>query len=148
MRFTDLFVQIGDGDLEHFEPTFHQTTRWKAEFPLRDGVTEFNFFGADEEGSVFGPLTISVSIGAFFLRGDVNVNGRLTVTDVFAILRALFSGAPLMCTDAADIDDDGQIDLEDAISLAHFLYGRGAPPASPFPESGADPSDDELGCES
>ena len=69
------------------------------------------------------------------------------MTDVFSILRALFQGGFPPCGDAADINDDGTIGLDDAVALAGFLFQGGAPPAAPFPERGTDPTgDDELGC--
>jgi hypothetical protein len=80
-----------------------------------------------------------------FIRGDANRDSTLNITDMIRILHFLFGGRTVDCLDSTDVDDSGQIDLSDVISLADFLFGRGSPPASPFPNPGRDPSSDSLG---
>ncbi|MGH7378462.1 MAG: hypothetical protein ACREKK_13735, partial [Candidatus Methylomirabilales bacterium] len=59
----------------------------------------------------------------------------------------LFVGvAPGRCADAGDANDDGQLDLADAIHALGFLFLGGPAPSSPFPDCGADPTPDTLGC--
>ena len=51
----------------------------------------------------------------------------------------------MVCPDAADTTDDGQIDISDAIALFSYQFSGGAPPAAPFPDCGEDPTADGLG---
>ncbi len=97
-------------------------------------------------------LGVTSRLGAVegFLRGDVDLSGRLSVSDAIRILQYLFSGdiPAVPCEDSADVDDNGKLELTDAIGLLQSLFqGRVAPPA-PFPRCGADPTDDALGCAS
>jgi hypothetical protein len=83
-----------------------------------------------------------------FLRGDVDGNGHLNLTDVIRTLAFLFEGkARLDCQDAADADDDGQLTITDAVYLGRRLFLAGPPPLPPFPAAGPDPTADALPCE-
>ncbi len=77
--------------------------------------------------------------------------GRLaapTLQDAVATLEWLFSGAPLACREAADVNDDGAVRIDDPLALLTFLYGGGTPPAAPFPEAGTTPrGTSDLGCD-
>ncbi len=93
--------------------------------------------------------------GACFIRGRVHDRQSITIrqsvnvvniTDAILILKYLFSGAPLSCKDAADVDDDGEIGLADAIFLLRYLFLDRPPPLPPFPFGGGDPTDDGLDC--
>jgi hypothetical protein len=92
-----------------------------------------------------------------FVRGDANTDGFLSTADLLTIQHWLFAGdsAPT-CIDSADVDDDGRVDLCDAIGVGVYLFQMGgcghnndpvdygsAPPA-PFPAMGADPTPDEA----
>ncbi|OQC21688.1 MAG: Inner spore coat protein H [Planctomycetes bacterium ADurb.Bin069] len=90
---------------------------------------------------------IDLGGGALFIRGDVNRDGVVNVSDAVRLLRQLFTQAPLTCADAADVNDDGRLDLADAAALLEWLFTGGGPPAPPFPEEGVDPTPDDLGCE-
>jgi len=84
-----------------------------------------------------------------FLRGDVNGDGSIDLSDPILLLGWLFSSAaPLACDDAGDVNDDGALDLSDPISLLGYLFSGGPPPAPPWPSPGIDPTVDNLGCES
>ena len=83
----------------------------------------------------------------FFIRGDANRDGRLTISDVRPILRHLYEGAPLPCEDAADVDDDGDITTADVAGLLQFLFVGGSEPPAPYPQEGEDATaTDPLGC--
>ncbi len=81
-----------------------------------------------------------------FLRGDVDGDLQVLITDAVLILQFLFSGggAPA-CFDAADINDSGSIDLADPIGLLGYLFIFTNPPAYPWPTSGYDGTEDDLG---
>ncbi|MBI4603001.1 MAG: hypothetical protein HY721_13670, partial [Planctomycetes bacterium] len=46
----------------------------------------------------------------------------------------------------ADADDDGQLLITDPIALLGHLFLGSASVAPPYPDCGADPTDDGLGC--
>lgn len=83
-----------------------------------------------------------------FLRGDVNTDGRISISDSLMLRRWLFNGdRPPPCHDAADFDNDGHEDLRDQILVLVYLFLGGESPAAPYPEVGPDtPDDDAIGC--
>ena len=44
-------------------------------------------------------------------------------------------------------NDDGSLDLSDAVNLLDFLFTGGGAPEAPFPLAGLDPTPDSLGCD-
>ena len=69
------------------------------------------------------------------------------VTDAIVTLSVLFLGdGHLSCRDAADTDDNGELDISDPIFLLRhlFLGGVTIPPPVEFP--GSDPTADALFC--
>ena len=50
-----------------------------------------------------------------FMRGDSNLDREHNVSDVVTTLGYLFRGEHLQCLDAADVNDDGNIDILDPI---------------------------------
>ena len=86
---------------------------------------------------------------AFFIRGDTNDDGILTISDVVTVIFQLAGLKPIECADASDVGDNGTIELADAVILMRYQFARGAPPEAPFPDCGKDVSpDDPLHCES
>lgn len=85
--------------------------------------------------------------GTTFVRGDAN-GGGIDLSDAIFILGYLFApGSAPDCIDAADVDDSGALDLADPVRLLNYLFAGGVPPAPPFPEPGADPTDDAIPCD-
>jgi hypothetical protein len=83
-----------------------------------------------------------------FLRGDVDLNGSLQITDAVRVLSYLFlGGAALACEDAADANDDGRLNVADASALLGHLFLGWGPLSAPFGAPGMDPTPDALGCE-
>ena len=89
-----------------------------------------------------------VSAQAHFLRGNVNRDGAIDLSDSIAILGYLFLGdAAVKCLDAADVDASNGLDIADVIRLLNFLFLDGNPPAFPFPRIDGNSSDGGgLGC--
>ena len=97
----------------------------------------------------FGTFVLGYEVvGPRFRRGDVTADSARDITDGVDILLALFEGKfHLECRDAADVDDSGAVDISDAIRLLGFLFLGGPAPAQPFPDCGADPTDDAIDCQ-
>ena len=86
---------------------------------------------------------------AAFVRGDVNADGQLDVSDPVFLLRYLFQGGLRpTCADAGDADDDGRLSVSDSVQVLAYLFRGGEPPPPPNETCGRDPTDDALGCES
>ena len=116
-------------------------------------LNEISRKGRAQPYQVCGLNVEIVSSRDLFIRGDANRDRLVNIVDAIAILQWLFipgSERTLVpCPDAADVDDNGQIELTDAIEVVHYLFGGGRPPAPPFPDAGRDPEGtvpDTLGC--
>jgi hypothetical protein len=82
-----------------------------------------------------------------FIRGDVDGDGKLDISDAIKTLQFLFSGtAAIQCRDAADADDNGRIDISDPIYSLNYLFLGGPALPEPHAVGGVDPTDDELDC--
>ncbi len=90
-------------------------------------------------------VTVHAGDGAF-IRGDVNVDGRIDLADPVMLLQWLFVGPLLPCEDSADFDDNGILDISDGIQSLMFLFVQGPTPAFPFPVAGGDMTSDVLDC--
>lgn len=88
---------------------------------------------------------------ALFLRGDVNESGKpVDISDAMYTLGCLFLGTDCpQCPDAADTNDDGELDFSDAVYTLLFLFAGGPPPPAPWPDCGVEATADGLGeCKS
>lgn len=114
---------------------------------LQPGVNQLAFLGLSHDGEILGSIDgFEVIHGtAPFIRGEVNGDLRVNLTDVVLVLQHVFLGRALNCRDAADANDDAAIMSDDAIYLLHYLFTLGPPPAAPFPEAGFD-TVESLGC--
>jgi hypothetical protein len=82
-----------------------------------------------------------------FLRGDVNFDADLDVSDAIGILSTLFLGGhELSCMDAGDVNDDGELDISDPVALLCHLFLGGEGIAAPSGALGVDPTPDGLRC--
>jgi len=97
---------------------------------------------------VFIDAKVSIGIDiATFLRGDTDGSLEVDQTDAIVLLNHLFiGGSPPHCYDAADANDDGELDISDPIAILEsvFLGTRQLPPPTGIP--GADPTSDHMGC--
>lgn len=87
--------------------------------------------------------------GASFIRGDVDRDGAVRITDAVGIAEYLFKDGPTpACLDSADTNDDGFLDISDPVYLLFSLFlGGPAPPAPTWPTPGIDPTfRDDLEC--
>ncbi len=90
-------------------------------------------------------VSVSAELGVQFVRGDVNGDGSVDVSDPVVSLAFLFSQGPLGCESAADTNDDGLLDISDPIFGLAFLFGGGLPIPAPT-ACGEDPTPDSLTC--
>ncbi len=154
VQVTTFLVSRNDGDPIEFDPTFTtrgRPNRWEHEFALPDPANRFTFIGLSDSGELLASTTVEVSSMAApqFVRGDVDGNGSLNVSDPIRTLLHLFVGQEIACRDAADVDDDESLNISDAILLLEYIFRDGTPPAPPFPELGPDSEgEDALGCSS
>jgi len=85
--------------------------------------------------------------GAGFVRGDINADGRMDISDAVRTLGYLFAGDPAPdCLAAADANDSGRVDISDPVSILDYLFQGGEAPPAPHPDCGVDPTADALGC--
>jgi hypothetical protein len=87
--------------------------------------------------------------GPFFIRGDVNDNGLVNISDLLYLVDYIFSSGPPPpppC-DRADVNDDGTVDISDYNYLLDFMYSSGPEPPWPYPTPGIDSSPDGLPTE-
>ncbi len=80
--------------------------------------------------------------------GDFNADGEMNLTDAVAHLTFLVGGGDAPgCAQAADSDDNGRLEVTDAIRTLDRLFRGGVPLADPVGECGVDPTPDGLDCE-
>jgi len=83
-----------------------------------------------------------------FLRGDVNADQRVDLTDANFTLNYLFlRGEPPICRKAADTNDDGRLNVMDALALIDHLFRNAGALPTPAEACGLDPTLDGLDCE-
>jgi hypothetical protein len=83
-----------------------------------------------------------------FFRGDCNYDGNMDMGDPLSGLFYTFGVNNFIpkCLDACDVNDDGKIDVTDAIYSLNFIFMGGNSPKNPFPNIGGDTTEDNLGC--
>ncbi|MDE0961159.1 MAG: hypothetical protein OSB09_10290 [Planctomycetota bacterium] len=84
-----------------------------------------------------------------FIRGDVNGDLSIDLSDPVQLLEVLFGPTQgLNCAEAADLNDDGLLQLDDVIvSLGLIFLGDPIQLAAPFPGCGTDPVTNTLPCD-
>ncbi|MFQ5655649.1 MAG: hypothetical protein ACE5GW_13085 [Planctomycetota bacterium] len=90
-----------------------------------------------------GAVTI---LATLFIRADCTGDGVLNLVDVVRCLEIAFGLVATECPDVADVDDDGLLDIPDAMHLLNYLYMNGPVVPAPFPLCGGDASADALPC--
>ena len=86
-----------------------------------------------------------------FQRGDCNSDNKVNISDPISVIMATilveeFDFVPA-CDDACDGNDDGVLDIGDAVYLLRWMFRGGLIPPAPGPFIfGMDPTEDELTC--
>ena len=97
-------------------------------------------------GAPFPGIAACAPLGPNFVRGDVNQDGTIDISDPIGALGYLFQGVSVDCLVSMDVNDDGALDVSDPISLLGFLFDP-AITSIPAPTvCGLDPSPDTLSC--
>jgi len=93
-------------------------------------------------------ITFAAVEGAEFQRGDVDGNGERNVTDAVLVIQVILMNLPSRynCEDALDANDDGKLNIADALPILFYLFQRGDPLPDPFLSCGRDTSADGLTC--
>jgi hypothetical protein len=146
-------VLLNDGARGFVRQDFVQFTTMAGMFSIlgadvtNDGKTDL-ILGTQYTGHVIVYRNDSTSaIASDFVRGDVNADGKSDISDpVFTLGYFFIGGDSPTCLDAADANDDGGLDLSDPIHLLQGLFGGAGSPPPPYPDCGADPTADDLGC--
>jgi hypothetical protein len=76
-----------------------------------------------------------------FVRGDVNGDGVVSLSDVYrlAAYMKFTLPDPIPCLSAADFDQSGSVNFADVSMLFGYLFLGYPPPGAPFPDPGPDP---------
>ena len=81
----------------------------------------------------------SLAWGGQFVRGDVNEDGVLDISDAIYALGWLYAGEKdPSCIDAVDVNDDSYVDISDPIYILNYLFQGLAAPPEPFIAPGYD----------
>ena len=151
VQVATLLYLVNGTDPVRSEPIWLTPTRWRLGIDLFVQESRFDFVGVDTAGDSIAFTSIDVSTSAdlepVFVRGDANDDALIEVSDGLAILLYQFGDRPISCTDAADVDDSGEVEVTDAVRLFNYLLLDGPAPAAPFPVAGRDDTADALDCE-
>lgn len=81
-----------------------------------------------------------------YVRGDLNGDLRLDISDPIKLLGYLFVGDQVLCPLAGDLNGDSILDLSDAIYGLNYLFNNGRPIPGPFPDCGELPAGAAIPC--
>ena len=125
------------------------------DIPMPDTLAYIGFLGeqttaSDTTGLIlyymgYRPSFLQIGTGKF-IRGDVNVDSTVNVSDVTYFLGHLFPLPSFPCLDAGDCNDDGSLNVSDATYLLGHLFPSPNLPEPNYPNCGYDPTEDNLDC--
>ena len=153
----ELIPNIGFGlNFFHIEAAIAEEAEGDLSIALTDGISlppVANLYSVNNQSfpvSELGQAVVHLGEAgrtANFLRGDVNMDEEVDISDPIAILGFAFEGRrPPACMLAADANDDDQVDISDPIYTLDFLFAGGRSLPSPHGVIGRDPTPGTLGC--
>ena len=103
-------------------------------------------FGVSDDVNADG---VPDECGTLYIRGDVNGDGSVDLTDAVLILDFVATvGTQPTCFLSADVNGDAMVNLADGVSIVTFLAGTGPPPGVPYPDCGFEPQPESgLTCD-
>jgi hypothetical protein len=124
------------------DPAVGAEDSWELDYQDDKSNPEDDRFGSG------GDHSPRLDLPRVFVRGDANIDTRVNIADAIVLIRHLFAHEALQCEDAADVNDNGQIELTDPIQLLQTLYGLAGPELSGLPKDpGVDETSDSLDCD-
>lgn len=156
---TNLGFSHGEGSIDVFDPEEGFAVDTFAAFPFDQGIASPTYLalldgtgfvaGAGSEGGRllvhFGDFStvsrvVEISPELWFVRGEVNGDDAVDLSDVIFTLTYLFARGdrpePLA---SADVNASGAVDIADPVYLLGWLFRGGPAPPAPFPERGPAP---------
>ena len=130
--------QAGKEQSPEIAPGEKQTT-WSPALPVKAG-RQYAWRAWAEDGAWKGQIA-TADFKNVFVRGAVNTDEKVDISDAVAILDYLFVGGPgPEPREAGDTNGDGNLDITDGIYLLTYLFLGGPKPPLPFPEAGLIPA--------
>jgi hypothetical protein len=132
-------------------PSFYQTRHFKTQSGA-DIVVEGSGRDSATGDLVLYPVPRSAGVTKPFLRGHINGDAKIDLSDAVALVLYLFrGGAEPTCLLAADANDDNKIDISDSVYMLTYLFKGGPKPAAPFSLTNTGCAEDptkggNLGC--
>lgn len=66
------------------------------------------------------------------LTGDINVDGRITSSDLISLIQYICNhgATPLPCAASGDVNCSGNVTMADAVAMVNYIFKSGAPPCN------------------
>lgn len=93
-------------------------------------------------------VTLGAAATARFSRGDADGNSKINVSDAVLIIQIAVGNLPKRfdCMSILDANDDGVVNITDAIPVLQYVFQKGAPLPAPFKACAVDSTPDSLEC--
>ena len=131
---------LAGGESARGELFCHEGLAPKAE--LRPTMTQATVDGQSRAFESCRPMGITFRAASLrYRRCDSDHDGRLSISDVLAVLDWLFRRSPAIdCRSSADCDGNRSFDVSDAVFALNFVFRGGPPPPAPFPDCASAPA--------
>ncbi|MCP4104774.1 MAG: hypothetical protein GY749_04435 [Desulfobacteraceae bacterium] len=105
-------------------PLYDAAFRLKQNSPCIDkgNSNAANIPSTDKDGNIRIVRTVDMGAYEFFLKGDINLDYLVDISDAILVLQVLCAVRPPLVSMSADVDRDGQISLQEAI----YIIGKAA----------------------
>ena len=81
-------------------------------------------YGSSVEKEVYTAEAPEVQINGSFLPGDVDLSGKVDITDVVALVNYILSNDSSSVLSNGDMDGNGTIDITDVVALVNLILGN------------------------
>jgi hypothetical protein len=90
------------------------------------GIYDLTMFGWRPDGAVSDTISTTIFVGDVCPCGDLDLNGKVNVTDVVAMTQVIFGQAELEYFCLADVNGDCSFNVTDMVYLIDWVFGDGA----------------------